>query len=183
MPVLFEGEKNIVQRAQKGDKVAFDVLYQAHGPAIRRFIVLQGVSPADADDVLQTIFIKVWKNIPKFTWHDHGISAWIYQIARTVIIDHFRSSRITESLDMVAEAGDRGSAIESITNVVDRSFARDRVLLALEKLDPDDRMLVSLRYAEDRDSSEIAEIMGISGPAVRKRLSRVLAKLRSIITE
>lgn len=183
MAKLLDQEAEIVEKAKKGDEAAFALIYSTYGPSIRRFIFLQGLQRDETDDALQQVFIKAWRYLPRFEWRDHGISSWLYQIARTVTSDHFRAKKNEFDIDEHEYLIDWKDHPAELINKIDISGEGDRIRKALAQLDYQDRLILILKYAEDLSSREIAKILDKSEVAARKQLSRALANLRLIFKQ
>ena len=125
------------------------------------------------DDVVQETYIKI---IERASSYRQGTSAkaWILTVARNTSLDILRHRKFeTPDENISDEASDRfdESAIALSLQVKD----------ALDKLDDDDRQIVTLKVYSGLRHSEIAEIMGISTEAAKKKYQRAIAHMREIL--
>ncbi|MCL8209325.1 MAG: RNA polymerase sigma factor [Actinomycetia bacterium] len=127
-----------------------------------------GVAPDETEDVLQSIFLDVWRTAGRFSARRGPAAAWLYAIMRRRAIDHLRrSQRPTVPLDAVevpAEAGDPAVPAEADE--------------ALGQLPPRERALLELLYFGGFTQAEIARAWGVPLGTVKTWTFRALAKLR-----
>ena len=145
------------------DQALFDRVYETYGPALYRFCLLQMKNPADAEDVLQDVFVKRLYQAPKFKSPEHERS-WLYQVALNLCRDEWRRSRRSE-LPLAAAAG------------VSLPPAELSLLDQVSNL-PEKRTVLHLHYYQGYGLQEIARLLGVTVPAVKMRLKRGREALR-----
>ena len=159
-----------VARAKGGDDDAFAALYRRYRPLVRG-VLLARLSPADADDVAQEVFVTAHKKLA--TLRDDGaIGAWLCTIARTKAIDLVRARKETVALDDRAPAREPHAA-----DVVDAK----RVLAAIQALPDAYREPLVLRLVEGMSGPEIAASTGLTEGSVRVNLHRGMALLKAAL--
>ena len=77
-----------IQSSKVGDKAAFEALYWRHAQLLLAFLMAR-IEPFAVDDIAQAVWMKVWKGLSS-QFHGGSFRAWLYQIATTTLIDHFR---------------------------------------------------------------------------------------------
>ena len=177
-----EDEKQLVLRAQKGDNVAFGMLYDRHLPAIYRFILLKvGGRKGEAEDLTAEVFLSAWQNVSRFEFKGYPFSSWLYRIARNAVIDHYRTSKKNVSLEAVPEEvfADKPETDER----VDANLAIARVQAQLVKLEPAYQDVLIMKFVEDMSNSEIAAALQKSEGAVRVIQHRALKQLKRLLEE
>ena len=92
-----------VALARAGDDGAFASLYDEYSPRLYRFLLLRVQEPADAEDLLQRVFLKVIEALPAFEDRGLPFGAWLFRIARNAAIDFERSHRSTAPLDALVD--------------------------------------------------------------------------------
>ncbi len=139
-------------------------------------------TPDDRKDILQNIFIKVYKNIYDFDTA-LSFSSWIYRIAHNEMIDWYRKEKrrphlSLEGSDYILQtlAAEGGAVEQAIRN-------EQKVLLqkAVESLSDDYRDVVELRFFEEKSYDEIADILAIPPGTVAVRINRVKKQLQQIL--
>lgn len=146
------------------DQALFDRVYETYGPALYRFCLLQMKNPADAEDVLQDVFVKRLYQAPKFKSPEHERS-WLYQVALNLCRDQWRRSRRSE-LPLAAAAG------------VSLPPAELSLLDQVSNLPEKQRTVLHLHYYQGYGLQEIARLLGVTVPAVKMRLKRGREALR-----
>lgn len=146
------------------DQALFDRVYETYGPALYRFCLLQMKNPADAEDVLQDVFVKRLYQAPKFKSPEHERS-WLYQVALNLCRDQWRRSRRSE-LPLEAAAG------------VSLPPAELSLLDQVSNLPEKQRTVLHLHYYQGYGLREIARLLGVTVPAVKMRLKRGREALR-----
>ena len=147
-----------------------DWLARQYGPAVYRLAFARTGSRADAEDVMQEVFVRLLKAKPDFADREHA-KAWLLRVAANCANDLFRAPwrRREEPLsEMLSapEGPEPGGVVEAV--------------LALP---PKYRTVVHLYYYEDLSVAEIAAILGKSEGAVKSRLFRARALLREWMKE
>ena len=153
----------------------FDDCYAELGPILRRY--LRGRVPdADIDDVVQVVFVEVWRFRNRFD-PSRSLEAWVLTIARRRAIDHMRSRRrdTVPLEDAVSMAGPDGREIAS---QVERS--RD-MQVALARLPDLQREAIEMAYYADLTQREIAERLDVPLGTIKARTARGLRRLGALI--
>lgn len=167
--------ERLVAQAQQGDAEAFGALFdEYHGP-VYRFIVNRVGDPVDAEDLTQTVFVKVLEALPRYESRGVPFGGWLFRLARNTVIDHVRTRREHATLDTVAERTDEEPGPHEI--VVIRADI-DKVGEALAKLTDEQRDVIALRFIAGLSSREAAEAMGKQEGTIRGIQFRALAALR-----
>lgn len=153
----------------------FEAVYQRH---FRHVLAYCGrrMPSSEAPDAASETFLVAWRRFAEMP-RGEAERPWLYGVAYRVISNHRRSAgrrvRLTERLKVV----DRRTVEDASVQVV-RGEADREVLEALARLDEIDREVVMLSLWEELSSPEVAEALGISEAAVRKRKSRARRRLQ-----
>lgn len=177
-------EAQLIDGVRKGEAQAYRSVMARYGRQVQ-LVVAQLVE--DADDVAelwQDVFLKVFDAIDQFDEGRASLSTWISRIACNLALNHLRRSRPTlVSLD---DAGSIGT-IDPIVTIAPTDGEPEAELLdhldtAIDRLRPEERLLVHLRYYEGRSLTDIAYITDIATGALASRLQRIRNKLKQHIT-
>lgn len=170
-------DNRLVARFQRGDEDAFDLLVERHRKRVYS-LVCRLVSPAEADDLAQEVFIAAYKALPGFRG-DSSFSTWIYRIAVHVCSHHLRRRRFdTTELDEQEPDWDRGHDPE---HTAISGELQQRVRDAIEQLPYKLRLVVVLRDLHGLSYDEIAQIVGCPIGTVRSRLHYASQKLAATL--
>jgi RNA polymerase sigma-70 factor (ECF subfamily) len=159
----------------RGDhRAAITLCARTHGRALGRVCMALLGSQADADEAVQETLLAAHRGFAGFRG-DGSVRAWLFGIARHVCARRLEGRRRDQRLlEVVPAAGDGADAFAA------RQRAR-AVRRALEHLKPSERDALVLRYVAELSHREIAEACNIDEAAARKRVSRALDALRSVM--
>src|SRR4051812_34099813 len=152
----------------------FERLYETHAQALFAFLAYRTGDRVLAEDLLADTFERVLKARRRFDPRKGGEKTWIYTIALNLLRDHARR-RQTEMRALDGHAAGMAGGEDPFAGVE----ARDAVGRALEKLSPEEREAVSLRFGGDLSVPEVAQVLGEPLDRVEGRVYRALRKLRS----
>jgi RNA polymerase sigma-70 factor (ECF subfamily) len=171
-------EVELIQRCQQGNGDAFRELFDRYQ---RRtyWIAHNMLSNYDtAQDISQEAFLRVFRNIHRFDTKKNFYT-WLYQIVVNLCIDHMRRVSHSRAADL-EEVGtgipDAGADPRETTG---RTELRQRVQLALDRLPPKYKAVLTLRDIQGFSCEEIAEIVGATNATVRWRLHRARKLFKS----
>lgn len=174
-------EKILLYQAQiKQDPEAFGKLYDQYVRQLYRFVYFKISNHEDAEDITAEVFLKAWNYLQEKK-EIKSFSGLLYQIARNCIIDVLRSrSSHPELINMgdTLEVGDKGMWSNKLHN----NLEYQHLVSNLKKLKHEYREVISLRFIDELNIREIAEITGKSNLGVRVTLHRALKKLKEIIS-
>ncbi|MGI8483272.1 MAG: RNA polymerase sigma factor [Thermomicrobiales bacterium] len=163
----------LVQRAQAGDTHAFDTLYRRYIQEIHTFVASRvDGNTAMADDITSDVFTKVFRFLNRYT--AHSFQAWLYQIARNAVIDHYRRQRPVAPLDDVYEITSPAIALDEHAIAQE---ARANLLSALATLSPVPRRILELRL-KGYGLNEICSDLEMELSAMKSAQHRAFKKLR-----
>jgi RNA polymerase sigma-70 factor (ECF subfamily) len=166
----------LVRRAQH-DPRHFEALYTAYVDRVYRFLALRVARKEVAEDLTSQTFLKALEHLDSYK-PTAPFSAWIFRIARNLLIDHYRVSGRTvpldEALDLGFDAGIREQA--------EKNMQRDAVLLALSKLTDAEREVLVLRVGSDLSHGDIASITERSEAATKMAYMRAVQHLRTLLS-
>lgn len=157
----------LVQAAQDGDLAAFESIVRRHQGAVYRVALRMLGSPADAQDVTQDTFVRAWRGLRSFR-RDSAVTTWLYRIVTRRCLDVLAARRPAEPFAAV-----EFPLVES--DVADSVAERQRLVAvtrAIADLPAEQRAALVLREFEGLSHRELAEVLGISIPAVKARIHR-----------
>lgn len=171
-------DDRLLLRVAEGDQAALAKIIDRHGRGLRLFAGRLLGSASDAEDVVQDVFVAVWKHAARFDPAKGRASTWLYRIAANRSIDarRRRSFRAFIGLDAMADepADDEPSADQKVGARQELAIAR----AGLKALPERQRMALLLRAVADMDVPEIAEVMGTSTGSAEQLLVRGRRALR-----
>jgi RNA polymerase sigma-70 factor (ECF subfamily) len=168
-----------MERAIKGDSDAFAKLYDSYVDRVYRFIYFRVGNEQMAEDLSSQVFLKAWENLGRYEIRGLSFGAWLFRIARNLVIDHYRTKKDHESLDEEGSA-DPDPAL-TVDGKMDAEFEAEWLRSAMQLLTDDQRTVLTLKFIEGLSTAEIAEVMGKRQGAVRALQLRGLQALAEII--
>ncbi len=179
--------KKTFSRLKNRDKEVFTAIYDENVKDINRFIYFKVGNTEDANDLTSMVFLKTWNHIQNNSLEDaKTLRALLYKVARNVIIDFYRerSGKTPLSLD------DEDNKIEvidektldkhsNIDDLADIELIKSKLPLIKEEY----REVIVLRFVNDLNLEEIADITKKTKGNIRVLIHRALNALKSLIEE
>ena len=183
-------DSELIRSAQRGDCAAFEALVRQYDQAVLRLALHLTGSEADARDIYQEAFLKIYRNLHRFRL-ESSFYTWIYRVVTNVCLDHLRRRR--------SRPEDQAPAIEALdasrTQPVDffdsqRDAQADpeqrllgqeigqRINAALSRLSPRERMIFEMKHYQGLRLRAIGDALGTSEETVKNSLFRATRKLR-----
>lgn len=157
-----------------GDERAFSRLVARHGPRIHALARRHFGSGADADDVAQEVFWRVWRHAGKWQPGAAQFSTWLYRVAVNLCLDR-RRRRSAASVEDYPDIADPGADAEQSLGAR-QALAMTYGIIA--ELPDRQRMALLLAVHEEMSNAQIAGAMGLSEGAVEQLLVRARRTLR-----
>jgi RNA polymerase sigma-70 factor (ECF subfamily) len=182
-------EAAFVSRLQANEDAAYDELVRSYSGPIYHVAYRMLGDSAEASDVVQEIFLKVFRHISGFKG-EAALKTWIFRIAFSEILNRLRSwkrryKHATVSLDEDGNgktatdiAVNTGPTPEEVLQTKEREAA---IQHALRRLSHDHRSIIVLRDIEGFSYNDIADVLGISVGTVKSRLARARGDLKQAL--
>lgn len=171
-------DKVLLIQASQGDANSFGTLFDKYHAKIYRFIFFKISSKEIAEDLASQTFLKCWEHLSAGNKVDK-FQAWLYRIARNLIIDYFRS-REKEELPLIYQ---ENSEIEEIKVDPGQNLTREELEKIIFNLKSEAREIILLRYIEDLSIKEISKIVDKSAVNVRVIIHRAIKELQEFIQQ
>jgi len=163
--------QSIVHRCKKGDRSAFEELFEMYQPRLKYYVRRLDSGGANIDDTLQDVWLTVFKKIKKLK-DARSFNVWLYRIARNKVYDRFRRKDRFVSLpeeELPVSGGDEP--------VFDADDAEE-LHHALNELKPHHREVLTLSFIEQMDYQSIADVVDCRIGTVRSRIFYAKQSLR-----
>ena len=138
-------------------------------------------SHEDADDLLQEIFIKVWKALPGFRG-DSDPFTWLWRIATNETISHMRKARVRAALSF-SRLDEQAARICDPDPAIDGDEALRKLRKAIAALPDKQRLVFTMRYWEDLSYEQISAITGTSVGALKASYHIAYEKIKAYLTD
>jgi len=187
-----EAVARLVRQCMAGDSHAWQQLVTAQHRRIYAICYRFTGSSTDAEDLTQDVFLKLYRNLASFDVQKGSFQTWITTLARNLLVDHFRRTRmerVSDSLD--ASFDGEESSPTMADRLADKRPSQEQQVAgfelksqiqnALKQLSPELREAVILRDLEDMDYKEIAQVLHIPEGTVKSRISRGRGELARLL--
>lgn len=170
-----------IYKEEGKQEYAFNLLVRKYSERLYWHIRKLTCSHDDANDLLQTTFVKVWKSLPTFR-EESKLYTWLYRIATNETLTFLKRKRITSVISLSSYDAALENKLKS-----DTSFNGDNLQYALQKaiirLPDKQRAVFNLRYFQEMKYEEISEIMNTSVGALKASYHHAYQKIKTELTE
>jgi RNA polymerase sigma-70 factor, ECF subfamily len=166
----------LVTAIRSGDQGAMAALYDRYSSIVYAVALRVLQDTGAAEDVLQDVFMQLWRNPGAFDASRGNMAAWLAVIARHRAIDALRRRRPEDDIENVVVSVDTNFADNA-----DRSRAMDKVRGALQEMPAQQRSALEMAYFEGLTHSEIAERTGEPLGTIKTRIRTGLLSLRKVL--
>lgn len=181
-----ESDEVLCERLRDGDHRAFHALMARHSAMVGRLAMNILSDRGEAEDVVQEVFVSLWRNRGVVILRNAKFSTWLYRVSINKAIDKRRSRRATpQPMESIIAACDAQSACEASSDqerAVDDAESARALKLEIARLPGNQATALRGFYFEGRDVASIAAGMGCSEQAVRSLLKRGKQTLRERLT-
>jgi len=185
LPAGSTDDRELVRRAQREDKLAFEELIRRHQHRV--FAVAGGILKRreDVEDIAQQVFVKAYFSLKRFDQRA-AFSTWLYKITVNECWDMLRKRKVRplvfeadlseeQARQVISSAGKS----KDEPDIIDRLETRQRVERLLDGLDERDRLMLILKEVEGFSIEEIAEVLDLNANTVKVRLFRARRRVIS----
>ena len=170
----------LVERCRKGDLAAFEAIYRAHSGRLYSVACRMLGNPADAEDLLQEIFLAAHRKLDSFRG-ESALGTWLYRLATNLCLDYLRSraaksGQLTDALDQEPSLADSGSR-----RLAERTVDRMDLERALAQLPEGCRNAFVLHDIEGLEHREVAEVLGVAEGTSKSQVHKARLRLRAIL--
>ncbi len=170
-------ELDLVIAAQKGDAQAFGRLYDLYIKKIYDFIFYKTSHKETAEDLTSLTFTKAFEKLKGFNITLGTFSAWVYQIARNTVIDHYRSQHFHYNVDDFFDLDDG----KDLNEETDSKLRLEVLKNYLKELSPEQKDVLVMRVWQEMSYAEIAAVLGKSEASCKMLYSRAVSKLKELL--
>ena len=132
---------------------------------------------ADAEDVTQEAFLRLWQFAPRWEQGNAQVSTWLYRVVSNLCKDRYRRPKL-QDLNIAKEPTDQ---TQSLSDKIDDHYRQKALYGAMSLLPENQRLAVQFRHIDELTNPEIAEIMGLSVEAVESLTARGKRKLIEVL--
>ena len=168
-----EDDGELLARVLRGDEGAMAVLFDRYSKIVYSVALRVLRDTASAEDVMQEIFMQIWRNPNSFVSTKGSLGGWLAVVARNRSIDMLRRKRPSEQVEEMNLASSTNLADEA-----ERSILMERARAAVKNLPTEQRKTLEMAFFDGLTHSEIAEMTGDPLGTVKTRIRSALLTLR-----
>jgi RNA polymerase sigma-70 factor (ECF subfamily) len=172
-PRSSQDDATLLALVRRGDEQAMASLYDRYSKMVYSVSLRVLRDPASAEDVLQEVFMQVWRSPERFIAVRGSFGGWLTVVTRNRSIDALRRKRPTDTIDDISLASNYDLASEA-----ERNTMADRARAVIVKLPADQRKTLEMAFFDGLTHSEIAEMTGDPLGTVKTRIRSALISLR-----
>lgn len=150
-------------------------IYTQYRDKVFGFVRSKIFNQTEAEDIVQTVFLKVYSNLDKYDETKASLSTWIYTITRNTVYDYLKAKRdrpVFELLDNTEDAAEEAPDEELL-----RNETLEELACALEELPQDQRDIIILLYYKKLERKNVAEMLGMTYGQLRYLHDKALRRL------
>ncbi len=167
------------------DREAYHQLFQHFGPQIKYYALSNGLA-SHADELVQEVFVSIWRRSSLYDWRKAAASTWIFTIARNQRIDMLRKMRRT-SAEIAVETEDLwqipGEQEDEPVTSLHRLMSERRIRESLSHLPEEQVTVIAKVYMENKSHQMVADELNIPLGTVKSRVRLALNKLKVILQD
>jgi RNA polymerase sigma-70 factor (ECF subfamily) len=171
----------LVERCRSGDLGAFEELYRAHAGKLFSVACRMLGNPADAEDLLQEIFLSAHRKLDSFRG-ESALGTWLYRLATNHCLDYLRSraartNQVTDALE-----DDAGPFEPGAQTLAEQTVAKMDLERALARLPEGCRAAFVLHDVQGLEHKEVAQALGIAEGTSKSQVHKARLRLRALLT-
>lgn len=171
----------LLRVADHRDAHAFERLFEIIAPRIKAYLLRNGVTAVQADDLTQETLLSIWRKADYFDPGRASAAAWIFTIARNLKIDSYRQQRVSMTsnfADMPQPDAPPGAEALLLAEERERQVRR-----AMDGLPGDQVAVIASSFFQDKPHAQIAHDMNLPLGTVKSRIRNGLSRLRDALRE
>jgi len=178
-----EIENIVIEKIKSGDYNACNFIVDKYKAFVFNICIRIVKNREDAEEVAQDSFIKAFKSIDGFK-HESKFSTWLYRITFNNAVSKTRNKKIfkNEINESEADSINLSSVSEGLENLK-RNDRRSVLKNAMEKLNEEEQLLITLYYFEENSITEVSDITGLETNYIKVKVHRARKKLYHSIAE
>jgi RNA polymerase sigma-70 factor (ECF subfamily) len=173
-------EARLIGHAKSGNSEAFAELYDACVERVYRYVYFRVTDASAVEDLTSQVFLKAWENLDHYQIGSSPFVAWLYTIARNLVIDFYRTQKSSIPLDEVTTLPAKE---QSPVEEVELRFSLQAMRDGLQALTDDQQQVLILKYIAGLPNENIAKLMNRREGAVRALQMRALQTLSKYMKE
>lgn len=171
----------IFQSIKSGDEKALEMLFKEYYQPLCRYANSYLEDPADAEEVVQSCFIKLWEKRENISIQS-SIKSYLYQIIRNACLNEIKHQKVKKNYgDMITQQGEQHSEASDQSTL--KGELEEKIALALQSLPQQCRLIFTMSRFEELKYQEIADQLNLSIKTVENQMGKALKLMRAQLQE
>ena len=180
MPITEANEEELLAAAMQYSNAALGELYDRYEAKIYSYVYRRTGDQTLAEDMTAQVFLRMLESIRDHKAWRSSFSGWLYRIAHNLVVDHYRRRDRQSTVD-IDEAPPIAADIEDPVAIAEMHLDAERLRAAIRRLTDDQAEVVSLRFLEGYNISEVAAMTARTEGAIKALQYRAVATLRTLL--
>lgn len=169
-------DSDLLARVQRGEESAMAAIYDRYSKIVYSVALRVLRDPSSAEDILQEVFMQMWRSPAKFVAARGSLGGWLAVVARNRSIDRLRRRRPSEQVEEMNIA-----ALGNLADEAERSLLMERCRTVIVQLPPEQRKTLEMAFFDGLSHSEIADMTGDPLGTVKTRIRSAVMTLRKAL--
>ncbi len=170
--------EELITRVARGDREAFDRLYDRFAGAVFGLVKRVLRDPAQSEEVTQEVLVDIWRTAPSFDPTRGSAGTWVMTLAHRRAVDRVRSAQASTNRDTFVATRDHEPAYDVVAETVERRLEQEQVGRAMKELTDLQREAVGLAFYGGYSHVQVAELLDVPLGTVKTRIRDGLIRLR-----
>lgn len=173
--------KQLMLLAKSGDSEAYGRLYELYFTSVFRYIYFRLRNREEANDLAQTVFLKIFSALPNFKDQNKSPLAYFLTVSRNAVIDYWRTRKEIKVDDFDALTDNLPDDADSPREIYEKNENKELIQQVLGNLTDVQREVIILKFINELSNKEISELLGKTEESIRQLQSRALRSLKIIL--
>ena len=172
-----QDDATLLALVERGDEYAMAALFDRYSKIVYSVALRVLRDPASAEDVLQEVFMQIWRSPERFVASRGSLGGWLAVVTRNRSIDLLRRKKPSEPVDDMVMASNY-----NLANEAERNSLMEKAKAVIVQLPMEQRKTLEMAFFDGLTHSEIAEMTGDPLGTVKTRIRSALSSLRKALT-
>ena len=168
----------LLRKLNEGDISVMEVIYFRYAPQIKAFVSAILKDPADTEDLVQDIFLKIWDDRETIC-HVQSFRAYLFTMTRNIVFNHLKKKKVHDRF--VDYTKNSSSSYNPEQRIITKDLL-EHIDNEMKKLTDRQRTIYELNRNDDFTYSEIAEKLGLSPKTIQYHIGTVLSRFKKILS-